>query len=602
MQTQMSPFSKEKEMKSSLTKITRMKHVSIPLALEVLIFTVYLIREGYLYSIHGDPLWVLHRSQSFHLLIAIIHLYTSFEISYDCHNCGLEECVSTNTHGRLRLLLEPLLVQLIYLLLFYVLMVIVPICVGISAKMPFAFHLHVLSVNVLNTLIGGTIFILTGTVFGLSMSRMKAYTVMAIMIFFTSPFSNTIPGVLNDAFGINAWPAKSFFSLILPPNTTWTIDYQYGISCEPMRFNLLGFWLCLVSTAFVWFLLRRTVSIRRITAGAGSLLAFINLAMFLPGGSIIDLTEAPSSVFRSDQTYYRHSKQIEEEAPFSILAYDMDLRVDRKLHGRVSMELDSANTENEYPFTLCRYYKISKVTDEANTEIPFDRQGDYFVVHPSRPIHTVVVYYSGYSPMFYSNEQAVCLPGCFPYYPWAGYRKLHYLEPDDKVGLVSNIMRVDLQEADYSVRISGVKNLVTNLSMQNGAYSGTANGLSVLGGFIEQTSIGAYSAVVDTLSESQYRFTAQWLDDLQEAITTEENRRGSTDHIDLSDYLIIQSNETLENRAGYGAVIVMSDHIFLQSGICVELLAEEIVSQKIDPLILSGKEFLAKMEREANRQ
>ena len=43
----------------------------------------------------------------------------------------------------------------------------------------------------------------------------------------------------------------------------------------------------------------------------------------------------------------------------------------------------------------------------------------------------MTVEYGGSSSMFYSGSQGVCLPGCFPYYPWAGYRKVFYAEPDD---------------------------------------------------------------------------------------------------------------------------------------------------------------------------
>ena len=101
------------------------------------------------------------------------------------------------------------------------------------------------------------------------------------------------------------------------------------------------------------------------------------------------------------------------------------------------------------------------------------------------------------------------------------------------------------------------------------------------------------------LSPPGYQVTEEWLNQLQTAITQEEEKRGLSPAIQLSDYVLFQNNETLLNRAGYGLATGFSEHMFLQIGWDTHSLAEEIVSQYYDPVLLSSEEAQAELERQA---
>ena len=59
-------------------------------------------------------------------------------------------------------------------------------------------------------------------------------------------------------------------------------------------------------------------------------------------------------------------------------------------------------------------------------------------------------------------------------------------------------------------------------------YQGvSANGLSLMGGLLEAGEIGPYRLVTVPLSPPGYQVTEEWLNQLQTAITQEEEKRGT---------------------------------------------------------------------------
>ena len=467
---------------------------------------------------------------------------------------------------------------------------------GLVAQAPGMYFSHTLAINALNTLAAGALAVLTGGLLALCCERLPAYGLLALLGFWMLPVSDLVPGILNDSYHINIWPAKALFSWVLPPNTIWSIDYQYGISCEAWRWDLVGLWLFLVLTALVWRLLRGKG--RRIAGSVCLACSAGCLVLFAQGDSLIDLTLSPTSVFRADAAYYFQNSPREEEPSFRVASYQMDLRIRRGLLGKVTMKLEGPLL-SQYPFTLYHGYQVAKVTDETGDALPFTREGDYLTVTPQGELSSLTVEYAGSSPMFYSGSQGVCLPGCFPYYPWAGYRKIFYAEPDDGIGLSSFIPRTDLPQSDFTVTVTGGKNLQASLPEVDGTYQGTANGFSLMGGLLESEESGPYRLVTSPLAPPWCQVTEEWLDQLQAAITQEEKKRGLSPAIQLSDYVLFQNNETLLNRAGYGLAIGFSDHMFLQMGWKAEDLAEKIVAQYYDPVLLSAEEVQAELERQA---
>ena len=583
-------------LRTSWRNFLKTKRVLFPALAAVAGLLGYSIYQGMQFVLHRDVLWFAGELQQVCAPLFLLELYLSYEFLHTIRHSGLEETVSAIPGGKLRHYAAPLGVLLSSTALLFLVEEAACALLGILASAPGMYFSHTLAVNTLNTLAAGALAVLTGGLLALCCKRLPAYGLLALLGFWMLPVSDLVPGILNDSYHINIWPAKALFSWVLPPNTTWSIDYQYGISCEAWRWDLVGLWLFLVLTALVWRLLRGKG--RRIAGSVCLACSAGCLVLFVQGDSLIDLTLSPTSVFRADAAYYFQNSPREEEPSFRVASYQMDLRIRRGLLGKVTMKLEGPPL-SQYPFTLYHGYQVAKVTDETGDALPFTREGDYLTVTPQGELSSLTVEYAGSSPMFYSGSQGVCLPGCFPYYPWAGYRKIFYAEPDDGIGLSSFIPRTDLPQSDFTVTVTGGKNLQASLPEVDGTYQGTANGFSLMGGLLESEESGPYRLVTSPLAPPWCQVTEEWLDQLQAAITQEEKKRGLSPAIQLSDYVLFQNNETLLNRAGYGLAIGFSDHMFLQMGWKTEDLAEEIVAQYYDPVLLSAEEVQAELERQA---
>lgn len=583
-------------LRTSWRLFLRTKRVFFPALLAGAGIAGFALYQGSLFRLHGDVLWFAGDLQQACGPLFLLELYLSYEFLSSVRQSGLEETAAAIPWGKARLYAAPWAVLLCLAAVFFLVMEAACLLLGLLAAAPEMYFPHTLAVNALNTLAAGALAVTVGGLLALCCKRLPAYALLALLGFWMLPVSDLVPGILSDGYHVNLWPTKAVFSWVLPPNTTWSMDYQYGISCEAWRWDLVGLWLCLALAALAGKLLRGRV---RLAAAGACLAGFAGcLALAVQGDSLIDLTTSPTSVFRADAAYYFQNSPREEEPSFRVASYQMDLRIRRGLLGKVTMKLEGPPL-SQYPFTLYHGYQVAKVTDETGDALPFTREGDYLTVTPQGELSSLTVEYAGSSPMFYSGSQGVCLPGCFPYYPWAGYRKIFYAEPDDGIGLSSFIPRTDLPQSDFTVTVTGGKNLQASLPEVDGTYQGTANGFSLMGGLLESEESGPYRLVTSPLAPPWCQVTEEWLDQLQAAITQEEKKRGLSPAIQLSDYVLFQNNETLLNRAGYGLAIGFSDHMFLQMGWKTEDLAEEIVAQYYDPVRLSAEEVQAELERQA---
>lgn len=515
------------------------------------------------FTIPGDALFYLHNAQVLCVWMLLFNLYLAYEYVHTIQKSGLEETILS--HKRERVELYGIIIVVLALLVFFqfILMFIFPIIIAAMTKMQFDFFAHIMAVTVLNTLLAGLLAVLFGVFMGMKFERVKAYSLMAILLFLILPASDSVPAILNDSYHINLWPVKVIFSNIIPPGQNWTIDYQYGICIEPIRWNLIVFWgalFCCCIFLCIPVMKRRTRIISILLSGV---IIVGNLCGYIQGGSRIDLTETPNSTFRTDQVYYRHHEPKEEKAEFAITKYDMNIDISRELKASVKMELESLEILTEYRFTLYHLYKVSSVKDETGTELLYSQEGDYLDVYPSGALNCIIIEYSGYSPMFYSNKQGTCLPGCFPFYPWAGYRQIYYATPDPEEGFLSFIPRTDLPEAEFVVRLSGADNIKTNLEQKDGIFQGRSNALSFMGGFLEEDVTEKYYFVACHSSAAGFRLNDAFLDELQAEIPVLEQELGYESFSDLKEYKIFQVNETMLNRCGYGLAVPFDDHIFI---------------------------------------
>lgn len=540
----------------------RAPRICVAYLIELAVLLADLIYQACMFSITHDAIWFLHKIQVMCLPVFIFSLYCAYEYIYKLRTCGIEEAVAAHPLGKIKLYGYGLLVLAGSVAVPFLIMDIFAAVIAWTVQLPADYHLHVLLVSVRNTLLTGVLASLAGALFALKLKRVKAYGCMAILVFLMIPASDVIPGIAYDSYHINIWPVKACFSDILPPNLTWTLDYQYGLSIEPFRWDTVLFWIFGLAALLCLCILKGKGRLRAACAIFCAAGMVLNICAYSLGGSKIDLSLAPASTLMEDLLYYRRHVQKEEKADFSISDYDMQIKIGRQLDAKVSLGIRSSSPLNQYPLTLYHGYTVSKIQGENGKELPFDRDGDYITVSSETPLKNMTIFYSGYSPILYSNVQGVNLPGCFPYYPWAGYHRLY--NADASGGVDEFIPYRSPDTAQFTLDITGGKQIQTNLARDpdDGKLRGKTNALTIMGGFLERTDHWAYPACITTLKSSRSYMAESDLDALQDEITKLEKQNARAKPVNLKDYTIFQMNESMQ-RAGYVGPIVMDNHILM---------------------------------------
>lgn len=278
----------------------------------------------------------------------------------------------------------------------------------------------------------------------------------------------------------------------------------------------------------------------------------------------------------TDQLFYRKHHYVESEAPFEITAYDMSFKIGRGLTSQLRMHLQSDENPGELQFTLYHAFDIEKIEDENHVSLPFERDGDYFTVTCQEFPEYLDVSYQGSSNLFYSNYQAACLPGCFPYYPWAGFKKINFLSPDPEDHLIQSIPRESSNIAHFSVTVKGGRNIMTNLpEVSEGMYEGDSASFTMMGGFLEEWNQDGYSLAKCSSYPEDRGLNTEYLDALQAEL---DSLTGADERIDLKKYMLFEMPLAMSGRSYFSSVIVLENHIFLFGGDPVSD-AEELLFQ-----------------------
>lgn len=265
---------------------------------------------------------------------------------------------------------------------------------------------------------------------------------------------------------------------IMPPSMQYEPSAFYGYSLCGFQIAAIFFWISL-SFAVAAFLLVRH---KRISVRAGAV-----LPCGLAAAACLILTVLPASTMtqtvygpKDDRTYYSSDMEREIDAQYRALSYDMVLKFGRQLTAEVAMAVDSPNLE-AYPMTLYHGYQIKSVTDDTGEPLRYTRDGDYLTVenNPSGALREIRLAYAGYSSTFYSNSQAVYLPGSFPYYPQPGFHTVFstMYEAYDK-----NMLS---QPVQFQIEIKAPYQVYSNLEESNGSFTGETDAPTLISGFID---------------------------------------------------------------------------------------------------------------------
>lgn len=564
--------------KQNLKLFFKTKIIFIPVIILLVCFLGNLVYSCYSFSLNSDVLIYLKNSIKLCLLSFIILCFTSYEFFYLYKRCYIDEALYSHKNGKTRILTSTVTVLLFIPALEFFSAFVFNFVIFLSSGMnDYSYLYHIFSVLFLYVFLGGIIPILLGVFFAQKTKRIVSYALMALIIFLVSSTSDFIPGGLSQVTKINFWEAKYFLAYILPNDLEWYINHDYGMYAEIYRWNLIIFWISLLSFLFFKLCQIKKTALKAVLLSLTLLISTFNLVGYFYGGSHIEKGAQLDSISMSDYLFYTENEQKNQDPDFEVTSYDMDLSIYRQLDAEVSMTLSDTGLEY-YNFTLYHGYNVLKITDIEGNALKYNREGDYVTVIGNGNLQLINIKYSGYSPILYSNYQACSLPGFFAYYPIPGFHKITgdyttYNPIEIKSGTEFNI-RVDSARQFYS-NLDEVKN-------EKNCFVGVTSYPTLFSGFYKSNSSDIYKIYAITVKGwGLSEIDEEYIDEIQKYINELDNN--SSNKLNLKEYTIIQINEMLSSNCIYDGIFLGDDTVFINKATDEETkkqVAEILLAQR----------------------
>lgn len=564
--------------KQNLKLFFKTKIIFIPVIILLVCFLGNLVYSCYSFSLNNDVLIYLKNSIKLCLLSFVILCFTSYEFFYLYKRCYIDEALYSHKNGKTRILTSTVTVLLFIPALEFFSAFVFNFVIFLSSGMnDYSYLYHIFSVLFLYVFLGGIIPILLGVFFAQKTKRIVSYALMALIIFLVSSTSDFIPGGLSQVTKINFWEAKYFLAYILPNDLEWYINHDYGMYAEIYRWNLIIFWISLLSFLFFKLCQIKKTALKAVLLSLTLLISTFNLVGYFYGGSHIEKGAQLDSISMSDYLFYTENEQKNQDSDFEVTSYDMDLSIYRQLDAEVSMTLSDTGLEY-YNFTLYHGYNVLKITDIEGNALKYNREGDYVTVIGNGNLQLINIKYSGYSPILYSNYQACSLPGFFAYYPIPGFHKITgdyttYNPIEIKSGTEFNI-RVDSARQFYS-NLDEVKN-------EKNCFVGVTSYPTLFSGFYKSNSSDIYKIYAITVKGwGLSEIDEEYIDEIQKYINELDNN--SSNKLNLKEYTIIQINEMLSSNCIYDGIFLGDDTVFINKATDEETkkqVAEILLAQR----------------------
>lgn len=564
--------------KQNLKLFFKTKIIFIPVIILLVCFLGNLVYSCYSFSLNSDVLIYLKNSIKLCLLSFVILCFTSYEFFYLYKRCYIDEALYSHKNGKTRILTSTVTVLLFIPALEFFSAFVFNFVIFLSSGMnDYSYLYHIFSVLFLYVFLGGIIPILLGVFFAQKTKRIVSYALMALIIFLVSSTSDFIPGGLSQVTKINFWEAKYFLAYILPNDLEWYINHDYGMYAEIYRWNLIIFWISLLSFLFFKLCQIKKTALKAVLLSLTLLISTFNLVGYFYGGSHIEKGAQLDSISMSDYLFYTENEQKNQDPDFEVTSYDMDLSIYRQLDAEVSMTLSDTGLEY-YNFTLYHGYNVLKITDIEGNALKYNREGDYVTVIGNGNLQLINIKYSGYSPILYSNYQACSLPGFFAYYPIPGFHKITgdyttYNPIEIKSGTEFNI-RVDSARQFYS-NLDEVKN-------EKNCFVGVTSYPTLFSGFYKSNSSDIYKIYAITVKGwGLSEIDEEYIDEIQKYIN--ELNNNSSNKLNLKEYTIIQINEMLSSNCIYDGIFLGDDTVFINKATDEETkkqVAEILLAQR----------------------
>lgn len=571
--------------KINFSRLLKSPHISVILGASLLYFLYNVIHVYSLLSIDNDALYGVANAQTYCFVLFITFLYVSYEYVYTYRNSDIEETIATSKKGKFSSYISMFITLFIFVLFVYGISLFIGFITGLSASVHCAtFYWHIFLTSTLNFLLLLSVAVLAGSFLAIKFKRITAYTVLILLVFIMSSAPTMFLQLLSYNTKLNFFDFQYLFEKVLPQNTNVVTDYQYGVSCEIYRWNLSLFWILLLAGLIIFSLCNKKNKKTLAIVCVCFILSFANLFGYFQGGSKVLYDNSLKSISTYDSLYYQHIQQKDKPADFSISEYDMVLTVLRDACVNVSMKIDRRNDNNEYYFTLYRDFVIDSITDQAGQKLNWNRQGDYFSVKCPDKIEKINLKYKGKSNIFFSNLQGISFPGCFPYYPIAGYHVLNATtigsseEGNTIIDGMSGYLPISNGfESVYNIKVNTLLTVYSNLEADNdnkNEFTGKAQYPTLMSGLIEKNS-EKYDAYTFISVPDENKIDGDRLDLLQNAINKYEKDNIIEKHLDLTKVTVFQMSSVF-NWASYSKCFSLNDQVFLFD--CNESSVREIAT------------------------
>lgn len=564
--------------KQNLKLFFKTKIIFIPVIILLVCFLGNLVYSCYSFSLNSDVLIYLKNSIKLCLLSFVILCFTSYEFFYLYKRCYIDEALYSHKNGKTRILTSTVTVLLFIPALEFFSAFVFNFVIFLSSGMnDYSYLYHIFSVLFLYVFLGGIIPILLGVFFAQKTKRIVSYALMALIIFLVSSTSDFILGGLSQVTKINFWEAKYFLAYILPNDLEWYINHDYGMYAEIYRWNLIIFWISLLSFLFFKLCQIKKTTLKAVLLSLTLLISTFNLVGYFYGGSHIEKGAQLDSISMSDYLFYTENEQKNQDPDFEVTSYDMDLSIYRQLDAEVSMTLSDTGLEY-YNFTLYHGYNVLKITDIEGNALKYNREGDYVTVIGNGNLQLINIKYSGYSPILYSNYQACSLPGFFAYYPIPGFYKI--------TGDYTTYNPIEIKsETEFNIRVDSARQFYSNLDEvknEKNCFVGVTSYPTLFSGFYKSNSSDIYKIYAITVKGwGLSEIDEEYIDEIQKYINELDNN--SSNKLNLKEYTIIQTNEMLSSNCIYDGIFLGDDTVFINKATDEETkkqVAEILLAQR----------------------
>lgn len=564
--------------KQNLKLFFKTKIIFIPVIILLVCFLGNLVYSCYSFSLNNDVLIYLKNSIKLCLLSFVILCFTSYEFFYLYKRCYIDEALYSHKNGKTRILTSTVTVLLFIPALEFFSAFVFNFVIFLSSGMnDYSYLYHIFSVLFLYVFLGGIIPILLGVFFAQKTKRIVSYALMALIIFLVSSTSDFIPGGLSQVTKINFWESKYFLAYILPNDLEWYMNHDYGMYAEIYRWNLIIFWISLLSFLFFKLCQIKKTALKAVLLSLTLLISTFNLVGYFYGGSHIEKGAQLDSISMSDYLFYTENEQKNQDLDFEVTSYDMDLSIYRQLDAEVSMTLSDTGLEY-YNFTLYHGYNVLKITDIEGNALKYNREGDYVTVIGNGNLQLINIKYSGYSPILYSNYQACSLPGFFAYYPIPGFYKI--------TGDYTTYNPIEIKsETEFNIRVDSARQFYSNLDEvknEKNCFVGVTSYPTLFSGFYKSNSSDIYKIYAITVKGwGLSKIDEEYIDEIQKYINELDNN--SSNKLNLKEYTIIQTNEMLSSNCIYDGIFLGDDTVFINKATDEETkkqVAEILLAQR----------------------